>query len=122
MHVTLYLAIMLTLSTIIAALSLLLVLLERRPQRRHTAAIQPPGLNQHSPGTRGRARTRLAVQRAIGSRRGERRRRLDCRRTIILGGLSLGDAAEDEHDQDREVSRGWEPAGPTGAASGPTSG
>ena len=122
MHVTLYLAIMLTLSTIIAALSLLLMLLERRPQRRHTAAMQQPRLNQLSPGRRVRARIQLVVQRAIRSQRGEARRRLDGRRTIILGGLSLGDAAEDEHDQDREVSQGWEPAVPTAAASGPTSG
>ena len=122
MHVTLYLSIMLTLSTIIAALSLLLVLLERRPHRRHTAAMQPPGLHQPSPGTTGRARIRLAVQRAIRGQWGEARRRLDSRRTIILGGLPLGDDAEDEHDQGREVSQGWEPAVPTAAASGPTSG
>ena len=54
MHVTLYLAIMLTLSSIIAALSLLLMLLERRPRGRHTAMEHQPGLNQLSQGTRER--------------------------------------------------------------------
>ncbi len=117
MHVTLYLAIMLTLSTIIAAL-LLLMVLERRPQDRHTAVRQPAELNQLSPDRRGRNRTRLAVQRAIRNRRREgRRRRLDARRrTIILGGLSLDDDnAEDERNQDREAFQGWEPPAPTAA-------
>ena len=117
MHVTLYLAIMLTLSTIIAALLLLLMVLERRPQGRHTAVGQPSGLNQLGPGRRGRDRTRLAVQRAIRNRRGEgRRRRLDDarRRKIVLSGLSLDDdAAKDERDQGREAFQGWEPPAPT---------
>ena len=111
MHVTLYLAIMLTLSTIIAMLSLLLMVLERRPQGRHTAVRQPAELNQLSPGERGRNRTRLAVQRAIRNRRGEGRRR-----KIVLSGLSLNDDnAEDERDQDREAFQGWEPPAPTAA-------
>ena len=109
MHVTLYLAIMLALSTIIAALSLLLMVLERRPQDRHTAVGQPSGLNQLGPGRRGRDRTRLAVQRAIRNRRGE-----DRRRKIVLSGLSLDDdAAKDERDRHREAFQGWEPPAPT---------
>ena len=122
MHVTLYLAIMLTLSSIIAALSLLLMLLERRPRGRHTAMEHQPWAEPAQPGhERERVRIQLAVQRAIGSRRGEIRRRRDGRRTIILGGLPLSDDAEDEHDQDREVSQGWGPAVPAAAASGPSS-
>ena len=136
MHVTVYLAIMLMLSTIIAALSLLLMVLERKPQGRHTAVEQPLELNQLSPGrrepgTRGRARARLAVQQAIRNRPSEARRRLDGRRrTIILGGLPLSDDAEDERDQEREAFQGWGSSAstaspgppPSAAASGQTNG
>ncbi len=119
MHITVYLAIMLTLSTIIAALLLLLAVLERRPQDWHTAVEQPLELDQLSPGrrepgTRGRARARLAVQRAIRNRRSEARRRLDARRRkIILGSPPSNDDAEDERDQGREAFQGWASPVPT---------
>lgn len=122
MHVTLFPAVMLALSTIITVLSLLLVVLERRPQGRHTAAGQPPGLDQLSPGRRERDKARLAVQRAVQNRRGEAPRRLAVRRRkIILGSLPPNDAAEDERDQDREAFQGWESSAPT-AANGQTNG
>ena len=123
MHISLYLAVMLTLSTIIALLSLLLLVLERRPQGLLLAVEQSLELDQLNSGTREWNKAQPAVRHAVSDRQDDAWRRRDGRhRKVILGSPPLRLAIEDDRDRDRAALQGWEASAPAAAASGPTRG